>query len=197
MARLFQSTTATEQRTLSKVFSPLLTSIALASLVFCVADTAKAQTGGPNSGSGLPIPRFVSLKADRVNLRRGPGTDYPTGWVFRRAGLPVEIIKEFDTWRQIRDAEGTTGWVLRTLLSGRRTAIVLPWARNSSEDSAASASVFNSNSSRSRTIAKLEPGVITNLKHCDGSWCRITVENFAGYIEQKNLWGVYENEQIE
>ena len=69
-------------------------------------------TPPPAGASGLPVPRFVSLKSDRVNLRQGPGTEYPTAWVFRRAGLPVEVIKEFESWRQVRDAEGTTGWVL-------------------------------------------------------------------------------------
>ncbi|MET0407983.1 MAG: SH3 domain-containing protein, partial [Hyphomicrobium sp.] len=67
--------------------------------------TSKADDSPPLVGSGLPVPRFVSLKSDRVNLRNGPGTDYPTGWVYRRAGLPVEVIKEFETWRQVRDSE--------------------------------------------------------------------------------------------
>ena len=67
----------------------------------------------PAIGSGLAVPRFVSLKSDRVNLRHGPGTEYPTAWVFRRAGLPVEVIKEFESWRQVRDSEGTTGWAQR------------------------------------------------------------------------------------
>src|SRR5262245_33767699 len=83
-----------------------------------------APTAGP---SGQPVPRFVSLKSDRVNLRQGPGTEYPTAWVFRRAGLPVEVLKEFESWRQVRDAEGTTGWVSGAMLSGRRTAVILPW----------------------------------------------------------------------
>src|SRR5437868_15043292 len=77
--------------------------------------------------TGLPVPRFLSLKSDRVNMRKGPGTDYPTAWVYRRAGLPLEVIKEFEGWRQVRDADGATGWVLQTFLSGRRTALVLPW----------------------------------------------------------------------
>ncbi|MBN9291377.1 MAG: hypothetical protein J0H36_09735, partial [Hyphomicrobium denitrificans] len=78
-----------------------------------------AESSGP-SGSGRPVPRFVSLKSDRVNLRNGPGTDYPTGWVYRRAGLPLEIVQEFESWRKVRDSEGATGWVLQSFLSGRR-----------------------------------------------------------------------------
>src|SRR5262245_58248264 len=84
-------------------------------------------TPSATGASGMPVPRFVSLKSDRVNLRQGPGTEYPTAWVFQRAGLPVEVIKEFESWRQVRDAEGTTGWVLGSMLSGRRTALILPW----------------------------------------------------------------------
>jgi len=80
---------------------------------------------GPSSG--LPMPRFVSLKADEVNVRKGPGWDHAVAWIFRRAGLPVEVIAEFDVWRQVRDSEGATGWVIGSLLSGRRTVLVAPW----------------------------------------------------------------------
>ena len=75
------------------------------------------------------FPRYVSLKTDRVNLREGPSKDHRTAWVFQRAGLPVEIVAEYETWRRIRDSEGTEGWVLHSLLSGRRTALVMPWAK--------------------------------------------------------------------
>src|SRR5919202_1304533 len=84
---------------------------------------------GVGKVSGLPVPRFVSLKTDRVNLREGPSKDHRTAWVFQRAGLPVEIVAEFETWRRIRDAEGTEGWVLHSLLSGRRTGLVTPMSK--------------------------------------------------------------------
>src|SRR3712207_8473270 len=83
--------------------------------------------------TGLPVPRYVSLKTDRVNLREGPSKDHRTAWVFQRAGLPVEITAEYEVWRRIRDAGGTEGWVLHSLLSGRRTALVMPWAKNATE----------------------------------------------------------------
>lgn len=162
---------------------------------------AQSQGGDPAaaavapSGSGLPVPRFVSLKSDRVNLRNGPGTDYPTGWVFRRAGLPLEVIKEFEAWRQVRDAEGTTGWVLQTLLSGRRTGLVLPWEIKKGQPNP-QVPIYESDSERSRIVVNVEAGVIANLHTCDGRWCRVTVENFGGYIEQKKLWGVYAGEAI-
>ena len=76
------------------------------------------------SVTGLPLPRYASLKTDRVNLREGPSKDHATKWVFQRAGLPVEITAEFEIWRKVRDSEGAEGWVLHSLLSGRRTGLV-------------------------------------------------------------------------
>lgn len=155
-----------------------------------------AQAAPAVSGAtGLPVPRFVSLKADRVNLRNGPGTDYPAGWVYRRAGLPVEIIKEFEGWRQVRDADGATGWVMQSFLSGRRTALVLPWERKQGQTPPV-VPVRSSDSASSSIVAQVEAGVIANLHGCDGRWCRVTIEQFSGYMEQKKLWGVYDGETI-
>ena len=148
------------------------------------------------AGSGLPLPRFVSLKSDRVNLRTGPGTDYPTAWVYRRAGLPVEVIEEFESWRKVRDAEGATGWILNSLLSGRRTALVLPWEVKDGKPRPAVA-VRISDSDRSRPVAKVEAGVIANIHACDGSWCQVTIDKYRGYLQQSKLWGIYQNETLE
>jgi SH3-like domain-containing protein len=158
---------------------------------------AQAPQGAPAAGagtSGLQVPRFVSLKSDRVNLRQGPGTEYPTAWVFRRAGLPVEIIKEFESWRQVRDAEGTTGWVLGTMLSGRRTAVILPWEAKAVKG--AVAVLRDDDSDGARAVAQLEPGVLANIIACDGRWCRVSVGGFRGYVEQIKLWGAYKGEVI-
>lgn len=144
------------------------------------------------SVSGLPIPRFVSLKSDRVNLRNGPSVDYPTSWVFRRAGLPVEVLNEFESWRQVRDSEGTTGWVAQSLLSGRRTALVAPW--DAKAESHAEIAIRSSDSESSRKVALVEPGVIANLHRCDGRWCEVSVADYRGYLPQKQLWGIYEGE---
>ena len=90
-----------------------------------------ATIGQPPQGeSGLPIPRFVSLKSDRVNVRKGPSTDQAIVWVFNRAGLPVEVIAESENWRRVRDSEGADGWVFHSLLSGRRTVLVEPWSKD-------------------------------------------------------------------
>lgn len=150
---------------------------------------AAGQTLG--SVSNLPVPRYVSLKSDRVNLRAGPGKDHRTLWVFQRAGLPVEVTAEFETWRRIRDSEGSEGWVLHSLLSGRRTALVTPWDKNNT------LSPLYSNSSANAAVrAQLSPSVIININSCDGEWCRISIRNLEGFIQQKLLWGVYPGEEI-
>ena len=161
------------------------------------AETPAAGPATPSgtSASGLPLPRFVSLKADRVNLRSGPGTDYPTSWVYRQAGLPVEVLSEFEGWRQIRDSEGATGWVLQSLLSGRRTALVTPWDAKAGAP-VPQVPVRNSDSDRARAVAIVEAGVIANVHTCDGRWCSITIDRFRGFMPQKQLWGVYPNEVV-
>lgn len=143
------------------------------------------------SVSGLPLPRYVSLKADRVNLREGPSRNHRTTWVFQRAGLPVEVTAEFDVWRKVRDSEGTEGWVLHSLLSGRRTALVAPWKKGDIF------TLFAAPAKDAAPVARLQSGVIAAIKTCDGSWCQVSGDGFAGYISQTSLWGVYPNEKID
>ncbi len=170
--------------------------LGVAALVLGAAPLASAESDGTAPGSsGLPLPRFVSLKADRVNLRAGPGTEYPTSWVFRRAGLPLEIVKEFEAWRQVRDSEGTTGWVLKSFLSGRRTALVLPWEVKA-DNAPPQVSLRASESAGARAVVLVEAGVIADINGCDGRWCDVTIDKFRGYLEQKKLWGVYEGETV-
>ena len=97
---------------------------AIAAAFACIATASAGDVIGPKSG--LPVPRFVSLKPDRVNVRGGPTRDHDVTFVYTRAGLPVEITAESDNWRRIRDWEGSEGWVYHSLLSGRRTAVVAP-----------------------------------------------------------------------
>lgn len=149
---------------------------------------ALAQQAQKGSASGLPLPRYVSLKSDRVNLHEGPSKDHRTLWVYARASLPVEITAEFETWRKIRDSEGTEGWVLHSLLSGRRTALVAPWKKEP---------LLLTTSDHTTPVAKLAPGVIATLRGCDGSWCRVAGQGFDGYMRQENLWGVYPGEKVE
>ena len=164
-------------------------------LLALVAMTTVVAAQTAPGATGLPVPRFVSLKSDRVNMRKGPGTDYPTAWVYRRAGLPLEVIKEFEGWRQVRDADGASGWVLQTFLSGRRTALVLPWEVKPGTPTP-KVTLRDDNSERARPVAMVEAGVIANLATCDGRWCQVSIDKFRGYIEQKKLWGIYEGEVL-
>lgn len=172
-----------------------LTGLALALAVLLVPPAAmvapavaQAQATGP---SGLPLPRFVSLKSSRINVRRGPGQDYEIAFVYVRAGLPVEIVQEFENWRKIRDADGDEGWVFHSLLSGRRTALVAPWERDGTFALRAAADP------EARPVAYLQPRVMADVAACEGTWCRLRGEGFDGWIEQERLWGVYPSEVIE
>ena len=161
--------------------------------VLTAPTTAHAAGELTGTVTGLPVPRYVSLKTDQVNLREGPSKEHRTAWVFRRAGLPVEITAEFETWRRIRDAEGAEGWVLHSLLSGRRTALVVPWSKNREEQIA----LLERADERAQTVAKLNPNVLANVKSCAGSWCRVTVGDIEGFMKQDRLWGVYPNERVD
>ena len=154
---------------------------------------AALAAGGETTGSvsGLPVPRFVSLKSDRVNVRGGPNKDQDVRWVYTRVGMPVEITAEFENWRRIRDWEGSEGWVYHSLLSGKRTGVVVPRVKDELVPLYEAADV------ESGVVAKLQAGVVANLKSCTGKWCRISGKNFEGYIQQERIWGAYPNEKIE
>jgi SH3-like domain-containing protein len=143
------------------------------------------------SVSGLPIPRFVSLKADRVNVRSGPDKDQEVRWVYTRAGMPVEITAEFENWRRIRDWEGAEGWVYHSLLSGRRFAVVVPTLKNDLVP------LYAHPDTASAELARLQSGVLGHLKSCNGSWCEFAGKNFDGWIKQDRLWGAYPNEKVD
>lgn len=188
----FGSLAAMRPRIVAVLAAAIATGIALVALQ---AD-AIAQT--PVQGVASPsktVPRFVSLRASEVNLRRGPGTDYPIAWVFRRAGLPVEVIRETEAWRQVRDADGTTGWVIRNLLSRRRTALVLPWEIKP-DAPRPQVTVRTRGNRTARAVVNLEAGVIADVVGCDGQWCQVSVGTYTGYLAQKQLWGVYPDEVV-
>src|SRR3954452_18828712 len=142
-----------------------LRALGVAALLGPLPALAAPAGGDVGKVSGLPVPRFVSLKTDRVNLREGPSKDNRTAWVFQRAGLPVEIVAEFETWRRIRDSEGTEGWVLHSLLSGRRTAIVIA---PKGADKAAPVPLRARADDGAEDEARLQAGVIGSVKSCTG-----------------------------
>ena len=161
--------------------------------------TARVRAGFPIlcllTGMVLPLlaaaqadtPRFASLRAERVNVRSGPGIRYPISWVFVRRGLPVEITAEFEFWRKIRDRDGAEGWIHQSLISGRRTALVAGALRALRDDASASSSI----------VLYAEPGVQGDVLSCRASWCEIRIAGQVGWMPKDHLWGVRADETIE
>jgi SH3-like domain-containing protein len=163
-------------------------------LVVCLlcmsATVAASAKDAALTTSGLPVPRYVSLKSDHVNVRAGPTKDNDVAWVYTRSGLPVEITQEFENWRRVRDSEGAEGWVYHSLLSGRRTAVI---TMKNKDDLA---SLYEQADAASAVSARLQAGVVAQVRHCASGWCHVTGSGFDGWIEQQRLWGVYSDEQV-
>ena len=151
------------------------------------ADAARDIAGKPDA-TGLPIPRFVSLRTDPINMRTGPGMRYPVDWVYRRRHLPVEVVAEFDTWRKIRDPDGSEGWVHQSMLTGRRTAVVKGDVRP----------LRHTNAEDGEQVATIEPGVVVSVLRCPaGLYCRVEVNGLQGWLKRDEIWGVYPEEPVE
>lgn len=174
--------------------SPQFIKTFLSCVVVTTLISAPVAQAAKIGASGFPLPRYVSLKSNRTNMRVGPGRDYKVEWMFTRKGLPIEILQEFDNWRKVRDPDGAEGWILKSLLSGNRTAIVAPWKRSESNTFI---KLHSSPRDTSSAIAKLKPGVITNIDECVEGWCKLSIKEYDGYIKQTELWGVYPNETVE
>ena len=142
-----------------------------------------------DADTGLPLPRFVSLRADEVNMRTGPGTRYPVEWVYRRQGLPMEIIAEYDTWRRVRDWQGINGWVHSSMLSGKRSVVITGGVRVLREKG----------DPESPPVARAEAGVVGRLLECpeQTAWCRVEVDGVRGWLRRDAVWGVYDGEIVE
>ncbi|MCW8842626.1 MAG: SH3 domain-containing protein [Rhodobacteraceae bacterium] len=148
-----------------------------------LTDTVAAeQTRGPVTN--LPLPRYVSLKASKANVRRGPSLTHRIDWVFTRRSMPLEVTAEYGHWRRVRDVEGAGGWVHYSLLSGVRTVIVeqdmLPLMLQPTADA--------------QENAYLEIGVIARLGECTRDWCRLSSGGYEGWAPKTALWGVKPDE---
>ena len=154
-----------------------LAAAALAAIAAIGAAAAAAQTLGPETN--LPLPRYVSLRAAEVNVRRGPGLDYRIDWVFQRAGLPVRIVDEYGHWRKIADSDNAGGWVYHALLTSQRTAMVtepeVTLREGPSEDTAAT--------------ARARQGVVASLRRCQPEWCELQAEGYRGWVRKAAIWG--------
>ncbi len=167
-----------------------------------IGAAAIAQTSGGNAGARPDSTvRFVSLRASKAYLRKGPGTGYPIARVYEQAGLPVEVIREFDVWRQVRDAQGLVGWLHSSLLSVRRTALVLPWETQAAEGQPAptvpvQAALRDDADTGAGMVAQIAAGTLVRILGCEHGWCRIAAGRQRGYMEQTKLWGTYPNETV-
>jgi SH3-like domain-containing protein len=142
---------------------------------------ARAIIDEPES---LPLPRFVSVKADELNVRTGPGTRYPVRWVYYKKMLPMEIVDEYEHWRKVRDVEGESGWVHKSLLSGRRTAIITT-----------NIAVMRARPDKNATpLLRLSREVILSTLECAKDWCQLQHENTRGWVAKAELWGAYPEE---
>ncbi|WP_434614033.1 SH3 domain-containing protein [Tabrizicola sp. M-4] len=151
--------------------------------------TSKAPLRDPNRGAvtNLPLPRYVSLKGNEGNARRGPGLTHRIDWVFTRSGMPLKITAEYENWRRVEDAEGVGGWVHYSLLSGVRSVLI-----------AADIAEFHSRpQAESEVIFKAERNVVGWVQECEADWCRISVDGERGWVEKASLWGVAPGEVVE
>ena len=158
---------------------------------------AQAQTAQVGRSSGLPVPRFVSVRNAPVNVRVGPGTNYDIAFTFIQPNVPVEITAEFDTWRRIRDVEGDEGWVHQNLVVGDRTALVAPWQAEGS------IALRVAPQPETAVRAWLAPGMLVSVRSCDAAACEIRLSHtgadgrattYQGFVAQETLWGVYAGE---
>ena len=137
--------------------------------------------------TNLPLPRFVSLKGDEGNARRGPGLTHRIDWVFTQPGMPLRITAEYDNWRRVEDQDGAGGWVHYSLLSGVRSVIVTLDMAELRDDPEMAA----------RVEAQAEMGVIARVQECTLDWCRISVGGARGWVLKSALWGVEPGEIVD
>jgi SH3-like domain-containing protein len=161
-------------------------------LLLCAAAPDPGAGVGPGPGIGavtkLPVPRFVSLRSDQINFRAGPGFQYPVTWVYQRAGLPVEIIGEFDVWRQLLAPDGGTGWVHEATLRARRGFFITEPQAIMRSGPAADTGV----------AAYLSQGVSGELLRCDAGadYCKVSAEHRTGYLARSDFWGAFGGETV-
>ena len=160
--------------------------VAVSALVLLLA-AAQLPAAAADEDVALKVPRFVSLHSDKVNLRTGPGRQYPIEWVLTRKDMPVEVIAQFEHWRRIRDWEGTAGWVQERMVAGRRTVIVSKGAERPLHQQPDAASAV---------VARAAPGVVGRLIECQGPWCRVETDSLSGWMRRTEIWGVYPDEAV-
>jgi SH3-like domain-containing protein len=138
--------------------------------------------------SRLPLPRFVTLRAQQANMRSGPGEQYPIKWTYQRPGVPLEVIREHHHWRQIRDWQGAEGWMHSSMLSSKRSVMVVGGIRT----------LRDQPDPRSGAAARVEGPAIGRLLSCQkaADWCRVEFGGVKGWLRRADMWGVYDSEEV-
>ena len=122
--------------------------------------------------------KFLSLKKSKVNVRYGPGFDYPVKYIYKKLNLPVKLIDKKENWRRIIDQKNNSGWIHRRMLKNTNSVIIL-------EDKI----LFKKSSNFSRPIINLQKGRLLIVRNCEKKWCNVETGNFSGWIIIKNVWG--------
>lgn len=175
-------------------FRPMGRQIAVFCQIFCLAAglalfaiplPAKAQEARlVVQGSGLPVPRFVTTKSDKVNMRLGPGREYPVAWVYKKKHFPLKVVAEFDVWRKVEDPDGSTGWILGQLLTLQRFVLVTE----------AVAEIRTAPDAGAPLAGVAERGVLLELLYCETGWCRLSHEKAKGWVPAETVWGILPDE---
>ena len=137
---------------------------------------------GPAASAQRAVPYWASISAGEAKMRAGPGKQYPSTWIYRRADLPVKVLRVMGDWRQVEDPDGTRGWMSRVLLSDTRTAIVVGGVTT----------VHDKPSAAAHVNWRVEPGVVGRLGECDAGWCQIDLGGRVGFLREGSVWGVGE-----
>ena len=148
--------------------------------LLCAAVPATAQDKAP--------PYWASIASGEAMIRTGPGRNYPGTWLYKRRDLPVRVLKIYQSWRLIEDPDGTRGWMLVTLLSDRRTALVKPGEPRA---------IHERRNATSRVAYRAESGVVGRIEQCDGGWCKFAVGKRSGWIAQGEIYGIGPKEIVE
>ena len=123
---------------------------------------------------------FLTLRNDKVNLRKGPSFDYPVKIFYKKKFLPVLIQDRSDNFRKVRDHENNSGWIHISQLSKKKAAITI-------EDDLI---LFRNSTIYSNPIAVLKKGRLVRINLCKNEWCKINTGKFKGWLQKKNLWGL-------
>jgi len=152
----------------------------VAALLIVAATPAAAQEKQP--------PYWASIASGQAMTHTGPGRTYPNVWLYQRRDLPVRVVKKYENWRLIQDPDGAQGWMLVTMLSDRRTAVIKPGQPRAIR-------VGPYDTAKPQYMA--EPGVVGRISRCDERWCKIEIGNRRGYVRTSDIWGVSDNEVVD